>query len=110
MLEAEVPPERIEEKFEEWDERYSVEKLEEMSLSDLKSERWSFSAEADAFRIEYNPGRLVTPEMAAMYGKEPLTQEQFEEVRGLIYDKRRDRKSTRLNSSHYRTSRMPSSA
>lgn len=90
MLEAEVPPERVEDKFSEWEERYAVEKLEELTYSDLKSERWSFSAEVDVFRTEYNPGRLVTPEMAAVAGKEPLTQEQFREVRRLIREKERE--------------------
>jgi len=90
MLEAEVPPERVKEKFEEWDERYSVEKLEELSLSDLRSEKASFDAEVIIYRTEYNPGRLVTPAMAAAAGKEPLTQDQFEEVRRLINEKAKE--------------------
>lgn len=94
MLEAEVPPERVEEKFEEWNERYCVEKLEELSLSDLEGEMALFEAEVIRFRTEYKPGRLVTPEMAAVYGKEPLTQEQFREVRRLINE---EAKEIRMN-------------
>lgn len=49
-----------------------------------------FDAEVIRFRTEYKPGLLVTPEVAAMYGKEPLTQEQFREVRRLINEKAKE--------------------
>ena len=90
MRDNEIPPERVEQKFEQWEERYSVEKLEELTLKDLEAEMLSFDSEVAQFRTEYNPGRLVTPAMAAAAGKEPLTQNEFREVRRLINEKARD--------------------
>ena len=90
MRDNEIPPERVEQKFEQWEERYSVEKLEELTLEDLDIERLAFDSEVAKFRTQYNPGRLVTPAMAAAAGKEPLTQNEFREVRRLINEKARD--------------------
>ena len=72
----------------------------------------------------YGPGALLPSrnEIAAMYGVSPITGKDALAVlshegyaqairgRGHIVRRKRDRKSTRLNSSHYSRSRMPSSA
>ena len=53
---------------------------------ELQSQKHLFEAKVKEFKAEYNPGRLVTPEMAQIAGKEPLTQNQFRRVRRMIDD------------------------
>ena len=48
-----------------------------------------------------NPGPWVKDNVIPILGKEPISKEEFQD---------KDRKSTRLNSSHTDISRMPSSA
>lgn len=86
MTEVELPPERVEDKFKKWEETYAVENLEELPENKLQSQKHLFEAEVKEFKAEYNPGRLVTPEMAQIAGKEPLTQNQFRRVRRMIDD------------------------
>jgi len=86
MSEVELPPERVKQKFEKWEVTYAVDKLEELPENKLRSKKHLFEAEVNEFKAEYNPGRLVTPEMAQIAGKEPLTQNQFRRVRRMIDD------------------------
>src|SRR6056297_3141292 len=86
MSEVELPPERVKQKFEKWEETYAVDKLEELPENKLRSQKHLFEAEVKEFKAEYNPGRLVTPEMAQIAGKEPFTQNQFRRVRRMIDD------------------------
>lgn len=86
MTEVELPPERVEDKFKKWEETYAVENLEELPENKLQSQKHLFEAKVKEFKAEYNPGRLVTPEMAQIAGKEPLTQNQFRRVRRMIDD------------------------
>ena len=83
-FEVEVPSEEMKRKFEKWDEMYEVDKLTDMNLRGLESERLKFEGKKIAFKARYDRGRLVTPAMAEVAGKEPYTQEQLEEARRLI--------------------------
>ncbi|WP_143052191.1 hypothetical protein [Halobacterium jilantaiense] len=86
MVTPEVPPERVERKIEDWKERYSVENLEELPASEITSVRLEFTNEVRELKRKYNRGRLVTPEMAEVAGKEPYTHSQLQEIRRHIRD------------------------
>lgn len=87
MTQTNLPPDRVEKKFEMWEETYSVDNLAEMTVDNIESAELQFLNEVRRLKTEYRPGRLVTPEMAKIHGKEPLTQSEFREVRRLIGDK-----------------------
>ena len=83
-FDIDVPSEEMKQKFEQWDEIYAVEKLTDMSLQGIESERLSFENEVARFKTKYNRGDLLTPELAKVAGKKPYTHEQLREARRLI--------------------------
>jgi hypothetical protein len=82
-----IPPPRVKDKFENWEETYSVTRLEELSVSDIESAKLEFQAEVEVLKTEYRPGQLINSALAQVVGKEPFTQEEFGEVRRHISDK-----------------------
>lgn len=82
----EIPPPRVENKFERWHETYSVDRLEELTISDIEAAELKFRNEVERLKTEYRPGKSVTPALAQVYGKEPFTQQEFREVRRCISD------------------------
>lgn len=82
----EIPPPRVEDKFERWHETYSVERLEELTISDIEAAELEFRNEVERLRTEYRPGSSITPAMAQLAGKEPFTQAEFRKVRRCISD------------------------
>jgi len=82
----EIPPPRVEDKFERWHETYSVNRLEELTISDIEAAELEFRNEVEKLRTEYRPGSSITPAMAQLAGKEPFTQAEFREVRRCITD------------------------
>ena len=55
-------------------------------------------------------GITLTPEGNTLYSHVSIAMKQLEDAENAIIKSKRDRKSTRLNSSHRSQSRMPSSA
>lgn len=81
-----IPPPRVEDKFERWNKTYSVTRLEELTISDIDSAEIEFQNKVERLKTEYRPGRLINPAMAQIAGKEPFTQEEFRQVRCHISD------------------------
>jgi hypothetical protein len=86
MSQPPVPPERVEEKVEDWREKYSVEHLAELTKEDVTSAQLEFMNEVRTLKTEYNRGRLVSAEMAEVLGREPYTHDQLRDIRRYIQD------------------------
>jgi hypothetical protein len=86
VQEVTVPPERVADKLEQWQDSHSVENLEEMTPDEVRSAELQFLNEVQRLKARYKRGRLVTPEMAQVAGYEPLTDSQLQDVRQCIQD------------------------
>ncbi|WP_157971594.1 hypothetical protein [Halorussus litoreus] len=81
-----IPPPRVEDKFERWHETYSVDMLQELAISDIRTAELEFRNKVEALKTEYRPGQLINPTFAQIDGKEPFTQQEFRKVRQEITD------------------------
>jgi len=86
----ELPSKRMKEKFEFWDEEYTVENLTDLTTSQIKSRRLRFENEVHRLVAEHNPGKGIEgdPVMAAAVGKPAYTQNEWEQARNMIWNKK----------------------
>lgn len=80
---AELPSDAMQRKFQDWEEQYTVEKLTDMTSSEIEDAELRFENEAFLLRNEHNPGRLIAqdPMLAQSAGKPPYTANQWEQAR-----------------------------
>lgn len=83
-FDVEIPSEEMKQKFEKWDDIYSVDDLTDMTLRLIESERLEFESEVVRFKTRYNRGKALTPELAKVAGEEPYTHDQLRDARYLI--------------------------
>jgi methyl coenzyme M reductase subunit D len=86
----ELPSDRMKEKFEFWEEKYTVENLTDLTASQIKSRRLQFENEVHRLVAEHNPGKGIEgdPVMAAAVGKPAYTKKEWEQARKMIWNKK----------------------
>jgi len=87
-----LPSEAMKEEFELWEERYTVDNLTDLTVSQIESKEARFENIAQRLVFEHNPGRLVedNPLLAASQGKPPYNSEEWEEARRMIWRKKEE--------------------
>lgn len=77
----------LEEKFEEWRDRYQLDKLRKWTEEDLRKEIPSFKNDVEFFLQRFNRGEKVTDERLSQTdewsGEQPLTQRERQKIRSV---------------------------
>lgn len=82
----ELPSDKMEEKFELWENEYSLDALTDLSSSQIRSKKLKFETEVDVLLAKHRPGRLIAnrPSLASIRGKPPYNAQEWERAREII--------------------------
>ena len=83
-FDVEIPSKKMTERFDQWNDIYTVEKLSQMTLSGIESEKLEFENKVMHLKQPYNRGEALNPAMAKVMGAKPYTDQQLEEARRTI--------------------------
>jgi hypothetical protein len=82
----ELPSEVMKEKFELWNNEYTLETLSELSSTQVRSRRQKFETEVQVLLTKHRPGRLVAnrPSLAHLCDKPAYTAQEWKRAREII--------------------------
>jgi hypothetical protein len=83
-FDVEIPSDEMIQRFDQWDNIYTVEKLSQMTLTGIESERLEFENKVMELKTRYNRGQALNPTLAKLMGGKPYTDQQLEEARRMI--------------------------
>lgn len=91
----ELPSEVMAEKFELWEEEYTLDALTDLSTSQIRSMTYEFETEVQMLLTKHRPGRTVanSPSLAYIHGKPPYNSQEWKRAREMI---RNEAQSVRL--------------
>ena len=82
----ELPSEAMQEKFEFWQQEYTLEALTDLSSSQISSRKHAFEAEVERLLVKHRPGKRIAnrPALAYTLDKPPYNAQEWERAREMI--------------------------